>query len=316
MQDTLVDAFVHPFLDPGSSPGTSTSLRKSRILKLGSHARSSERGSRCILRPGTMDITEIILQEELEFPKLFASYVETGYGILFYNEDQKDSYDSNHAVLFPQKVSCLEDAIDEVRDFYLSKGIAPRIYSPLIDGYFEEHKDSFESSGYTIEYGGEMSFMLLQEQNTIRADSGLDIVRLIDWDDRIARDIFIPSGEQREIALMKNGLQSEYFYLFAAYLDGVAVAATYLHVSQHGCTRFDYIVTASEHRRRGYARALLSFVVDYCRDNDLPNCYQWPAHPTSTKICYEAGFREMFRREYSSAVYKESATISQTESVI
>ena len=32
MQDTLVDAFVHPFLDPGSSPGASTKQPGTRFL--------------------------------------------------------------------------------------------------------------------------------------------------------------------------------------------------------------------------------------------------------------------------------------------
>lgn len=251
----------------------------------------------------TMDITEIILREEIEFPKLFASYFETDYGILFYNENEKDSNDSNHAILFPDKVSCMDDAIDEVTGFYLSKGLVPRVYSPLIDGFFGKHRKSFESRGYTIEHYQDMCFMLLEQENTIRVDSNLDIVRLDEWDNRIGDDIFIPNGEKREIEVIRNSLKSEDYYLFAGYVDGVAVTTTYFHVSQYGCTRFDYIATACEHRQRGYAKELLSFVVDYCREKNLPNCYQWPAHPASAKICYEAGFRELFRRQECSAVY-------------
>lgn len=69
-----------------------------------------------------MDIAEAILREEIDFPKLFASYLEKDYGILFHNENEKDLNDSNHAVLFPDRVSCLDSAIDKVTEFYVSCG--------------------------------------------------------------------------------------------------------------------------------------------------------------------------------------------------
>lgn len=250
-----------------------------------------------------MDITDIILREEIEFPKLFASYVERDYGILFYNENEKSSNDSNHAILYPETALDIGNAIEETTNFYLSKGIVPRVYSPLTDSYFERHRNSFERRGYTIELYGNIGFMLLTQENSIRTDRRLDILRCPVWDPRIADDIFIPNGESREIEVMKNGLKNSNFYLFAGYLNGIAVAATYFHVSEYGCTRFDYIATASKYRQKGYARELLSFVVDYCRESNLPNCYQWPAHSTSERICYEAGFRTLFHREAGCAVY-------------
>ena len=46
-----------------------------------------------------------IKQEEIEFPKRFASYMEKDYGILFYMENNKDSYDGNHACIYPHKIT-------------------------------------------------------------------------------------------------------------------------------------------------------------------------------------------------------------------
>ena len=56
------------------------------------------------------DITELVTgikQEENEFPKRFASYEEKEYGILFYMADNKDSYDGNHACIYPEKIKDL-----------------------------------------------------------------------------------------------------------------------------------------------------------------------------------------------------------------
>ena len=45
-----------------------------------------------------MDLKKCYLLEDL-FPKSFADYEERSYGMLFYNITNKDSYDSNHAVI-------------------------------------------------------------------------------------------------------------------------------------------------------------------------------------------------------------------------
>ena len=43
-----------------------------------------------------MTIQQMILQEETEFPMLFADYEEHTWGILFYNEHAPDSYTNPH----------------------------------------------------------------------------------------------------------------------------------------------------------------------------------------------------------------------------
>ena len=53
------------------------------------------------------EYAESIKQEEIDFPKRFSSYVEKEYGILFYMEDNKDSYDGNHACIYPQRITDL-----------------------------------------------------------------------------------------------------------------------------------------------------------------------------------------------------------------
>ena len=50
-----------------------------------------------------MDINKMFLEEEL-FPREITTYEECEYGVLFYNDDNKDSYDSNHAIIFKDKI--------------------------------------------------------------------------------------------------------------------------------------------------------------------------------------------------------------------
>ncbi len=236
-----------------------------------------------------------IKQEEIDFPKRFASYVEKDYGILFYMEDNKDSYDGNHVCIYTDKITDLGAVLDDITAFYKGLGMRASIYHPFAKDYFQENEAILNAHGYTYTPEDDHRVMLLTEENSIKTAKRLDIRVLTEWDDRVATDILIPSGEPWEVDVTRKRTEQEGTYLFVGYLDGKAVVYTDIHKSEHGNTRFDYIVTAKEHRGNGYASELLSFVVEYCKKHNFPMCWQW-AGP-SEHICYQAGFRETFTME-------------------
>ena len=51
-----------------------------------------------------MDYKKMYLEEDL-FPREITCFIEKDYGILFYNDDNKDSFDSNHAIIYRNKIS-------------------------------------------------------------------------------------------------------------------------------------------------------------------------------------------------------------------
>jgi len=83
-----------------------------------------------------MDIKSNITKAEQEFPRLFTFCEERSYGTLFHNAKIKDHHDSNHAILYPEKISDLGAVLADIRDFYQSKGINPAIYHPPVENYF------------------------------------------------------------------------------------------------------------------------------------------------------------------------------------
>ena len=247
-------------------------------------------------KPNLTALIQGIKQEEIDFPRLFASYKEKPYGVLYYMEDNKESYDGNHACLYPEKITDLGAVLEEITAFYAACGIhRPSIYHPYEKGYFEKHKEILEAHGYTHVSKPDHRVMLLTAENVIKPANRLEITVSTAWDERVATDILIPSGEPWEIEVTKKRLQQDGTYLFVGAVDGKAVVYTDIHISRHGNTRYDYIVTAKEHRGKGYAGELLSFVVEYCKAHNFPMCWQW-AGP-SEHICYRAGFREAFTME-------------------
>lgn len=245
-------------------------------------------------------IKESIKQEEIDFPKRFASFVEKDYGILYYMEDNKDSYDGNHACIYPEKITDLGVVLDDIIEFYSKLGINASIYHPYVKNYFSDNESILQSHGYEYVSQPDHRVMLLTEENTILHNGVLEISVSNKWDERVATDILIPSGEPWEIEVTKKRLEKEGTFLFVGSINDKAVVYTDIHVSDNGNTRFDYIVTLKSHRGKGYASELLSYVVEYCKTNGLPNCWQW-AGP-SENICYKAGFRECFTMEAGYAI--------------
>jgi len=260
------------------------------------------------------EYAEGIKSEEIEFPKLFASYEEKDYGILFYMKDNRDSYDGNHACIYPDKIVDLGAVLDDITEFYKKLGISASIYHPFKKDYFKDNLDILKAHGYTYTAEDEHRVMLLTAENNISTPKRLDIRVLKSWDEHVATDILIPSGEPWEVDVTKKRAEQEGTYLFVGYLDDKAVVYTDIHKSKYGNTRFDYIVTAKEQRRKGYASELLSFVVEYCKENRFPLCWQW-AGP-SENICYKAGFREAFTMEAGYAKFTTNYILDKTEHML
>lgn len=246
-------------------------------------------------------IIENIKQEEIDFPKRFANFVEREYGILYFMEDNKDSYDGNHACIYPEKIEDLGSVLDEISDFYCKKSINFSIYHPYIKNYFSYNENVLKAHGYQYVSKPDHRVMILSAENNISVDKRLTIEVKTEWDQRVADDILIPSGEPWEIDVTKKRLKHSGTYLFIGSVDERAVVYTDIHISNRGNTRFDYIVTSKEARGMGYASELLSFVVEFCKENGFPTCWQW-AGP-SEHICYKAGFREKFNMEAGYANY-------------
>ncbi len=232
-----------------------------------------------------------IIREEDEFPKLFTNYVETEYGILFFNEENKDSYDSNHAIIDPERITDLAEVLQQITTFYQEKGLTPLIYHPPVKDYLKENEAVFRACGYQVTIEERNRVALLTEVSTIVPDGSLEVRQLTAWDPRIGRDILIPNNEAYEIPVGERSMNNENSRLFVGYVGDKAVVYVIFHVSPYGTTRFDYVDTAQDERKKGYGRQISHVVMTYCREQKLPLCATWFANPTSERMNIEAGFR-------------------------
>ena len=158
-----------------------------------------------------MNIDKIFREEDL-FPREFANFEARNYGILFFDENNKDSYDSNHAVIFKEKIEDLNAVLADVKVFYRSKGQNPIIYQATAEeGYFAEHADIFAKHGFKT-WEEEIRFMVPVEENHLVTNPEILVKRVTEWDEAFATEIFEKAGEPWEIGVAKKMIQNPYFY--------------------------------------------------------------------------------------------------------
>ncbi len=238
------------------------------------------------------------------FPSIFSNRKDVDYGIFFYNEDNKCSYDSNHVILFPEKINNLNKVLKEIAEFYKDKGLLPRIYHPFQERYFSDNKEVFIENNYEIASYGVNKFMLLSKNNMLKVGNNIECKLISNWDENIEKEVFLASNEEYEINVAKKYVNKKNCYVFVGYLRTNPVAITYIHYDkENNVTRFDYILVSKRYRNLGYGAELLSSVVNFCRQEGLMNCYQWPDNPISEKLSLKAGFRYLFEAEAGEAVY-------------
>ncbi len=60
-----------------------------------------------------MDMKDIYTEEDM-FPREIALYEKRNYGLLFYSERNRDSYDSNHAVIYKKNILNLQQVLEDI----------------------------------------------------------------------------------------------------------------------------------------------------------------------------------------------------------
>ena len=250
-----------------------------------------------------MDLAKIYLEEDL-FPKDITSWIERPYGFLFYNDENKESYDSNHALVFRNRVTELDQVLEDIVQFYSEKGIRPSIYQSIADdGYFEHISDELTRHGFSF-WTEPQNYMVLLGENKIQPNPNITVQKVTRWDDAFATHIFEAAGEPWEIDVAKKALDKANTLFFVAYDNSVPVGMTHCHVADGVC-RVDYLLVATNCRNKGVGRALIHYYVEYCVQNHIENCYLWPDGETAANIYQEAGFRTVAVKQAGRAVARK-----------
>jgi len=236
------------------------------------------------------DMINNIIKTELSFPEVFANFEKREWGVLFYDCNNKLSHDSNHAILYSEKLFNIDSILEEIKIFYESKGIVARIYHPFINGFLQKYQETFYEQGFNVEIYDNCQYMILNSKNKITSSIRLSIKLLKSWDERVAKDILLPNKAEYEIEVIKKSIENKNYCLFVGYLDNRAVTMASLYYSKHNCVRLDGVQTAMAYRNKGYTKELISHIVEYHKRISKATFYLWADNPIAQNIYIQAGF--------------------------
>lgn len=249
------------------------------------------------------EIKQKVIYTEFHAMKVYTNYYDKDSYLLFFDEENKDSHDANHAILYSDRIKDLKKVLNNIKTFYLDKDIVPRIYQTN-NGYFKKNELIFKDLGFNlINYGkGENNYYILEDECNINAENRLKIYRLLNYDERLLTDIFGPDEAYFDVLTINKAIKNSDFHLLVGELNGKFISCASIYYFD-GIGRIDHVETAPMSRGKGYMRELIKYLVGYHKKY-FPDAilYEWPVNDVARKIYYEAGFRYCFSLENSTAL--------------
>ena len=231
-----------------------------------------------------MIVIEDIIHFDNNYIRSFAAAEERANGVLFHNRTNPVSHDSNHALILSLDNN-LEVAIDDVCAFYRGMGITPRIYHGFVPGAREVLLPRLLARGFRMEEFDEWYFVRSAD-SVIEPVADFEVRRVRSMDPAI------------------RGLFKDDYPLLIGYVADFPVTVAALDIGRK-VARVDDVMTHPDHRRKGYARALMHGLVNYHRWVSSTALYLYSGIPSAVRIYEEAGFWELAWKPFKWSAWLE-----------
>lgn len=240
----------------------------------------------------TSFILKRMIDTELHFASRFTGMTTKDWGLLFWNEGNKTSHDSNHAIIIDQLG--VESTLKEIFSFYKGKGITPRIYPSLKSGELESLRPHLERHGYQIE-SYPTKYYLHQQPSGIRPLDDFFVQRIRQVDDMLMNMIIEGGGGEWTIKVVQRHLLHPSYHLLGGFVEENLVCVASVGTFA-GYSRVDDVMTHPAYRGKGYSSALIDYLVKYHKNLSDNNLYLYTKTPEAGRIYEKAGFVEIPER--------------------
>lgn len=227
-----------------------------------------------------------MLETELHFPQRFTNMTPKNYGMLFWNEGNKNSHDSNHAVITEHLGP--EASVRDIEFFYKTKGIRPRIYQSYKSHELEKLRPALENHGFTIETTAGQ-FFLHDHDSTLTAVGELHIERLRSLSIDVMETIAIEFGGDWTIKVVERHMLHPSYHLLGGFVNGELASLASVSVYA-GYSRVNDVYTRDKYRGRGFAGAMIDYLVRYHKQLSENYLYLFSADPSAIRIYQKGGF--------------------------
>lgn len=227
-----------------------------------------------------------MIDTELHFPQRFSTMLTKNWGLIFFNEGNKASHDSNHAVI--TDTVRVESSVREIEFFYKSKGISPRIYPSLGSNELERLMPSFEKHGFQV-HQYDSKYFVHDHAGSLREVDSLHIERVKRLDIDMMETIAVEFGGDWTIKVVERHLLHPSFHLLGGFVDGELASLASVNIFA-GYSRVDDVFTRDKFRGKGFAGAMIAHLVNYHKGLSDNYLYLYSDNPAAIKIYEKAGF--------------------------
>ncbi|AKG05301.1 GNAT family N-acetyltransferase [Salimicrobium jeotgali] len=238
-----------------------------------------------------MELKEQI--EELEFALLqsFSHKRDCPWGSLFWNEDQPDYYDANHAHV-KEEPDHPEQVIDEVTSFYGTMNIVPRFYLDNAErlenfvGLLKKRGFRYESYSQPVQLWNEELLQLPPDEDVVIEEvTGENYHEALEVESRIKE---FGGKEVREKALQSEFNDQRYTHYLLKY-EGTPCSTACLFV--HGTQgRVESVATIEEYRGKALIGHILQHVQKEAKGLHLEKLWVHPINEDVEKVYRRCNF--------------------------
>ena len=242
-------------------------------------------------------MTELEKIKHLEyfFPKIFTEMEERDFGVMFYNTENPDSHDSNHAVIIND---CdYEKALGEIKGFYHSKNLEPRIYSSLEEGQLQNIRPYLERASFKIDDFGYAEYLVYNGKSAITEPHTLDFRRFnANGDLSVFTKIYQDDGTVfRTQGVVRRRAANPDYYLYIGYAGDTPVVMASFQFDENMSARLDEVETAEAHRGKGYARQITRHLTDVFEKQSGKLFFAWAENDTAQRVYMQGGFEIKYK---------------------
>jgi GNAT superfamily N-acetyltransferase len=227
-----------------------------------------------------------LIDTELHFAKRFTGVLAKPYGLLYWNEANKLSHDSNHAII--TDIVGVESSIKDIVSYYKAKQITPRIYSSLKANQLATITPHLTKYDFVIDRS-DVQFLLHEKDSAIEPVHGIRFERIKSVE-AMLREMII-SGEYGEwtVKVFERHLRHPGFHLIGGFVEDELVSTASVNIFE-GYSRVDDVYTHKFYRSKGYSSALLHYLVKYHKEQSDNHLYLYSDQPQAIRIYEKAGF--------------------------
>ncbi len=225
-------------------------------------------------------------ETELHYPQRFANMVQRNYGLIFFNEGNKASLDSNHAVITDH--IGIESSLRDLEFFYKAKGINPAVYSSLQANELMHISEALQHHGFDLKML-EHEYYLHDHEGSLKPVEELRIERVKTLDIDIMETIALEYGGDWTIKVVERHLAHPSYHLLGGFYAGELAALASVSIYA-GYSRIADVFTRDKFRGKGFAGSMIHYLVNYHRGISPNHLYLISEDPATSRIYQKGGF--------------------------